>query len=119
MLPVKQEDKYGCGVACVAFVLKVEYKIALNLFNNGKTRVKKKPNFYCPEVARILRENGLNYKWRRADDRNIKNFDIVFIERSGKFPVGHYLVKYRNKWMDPLSGFVSKIPGNITYVIYH
>ncbi len=63
MKPLRQEDNFGCAVACVAFVLKKSYKESLMLFSDGKRRVKEEANFYCPEIVEILHSNGLKYTW--------------------------------------------------------
>ncbi len=131
MKPVKQEDDLDCAVACVAFVLKIKYSQSLDLFIDGKNRVKNSANFYCPEIVKILKNTGLNYTWKKLSDKNQKllltNNSIVFIKKSDKYPYGHFLTKHRNKWMDPwinlpsqniLAGFRGKLPGEPTYIIY-
>ncbi len=131
MIPVKQEDNLGCAVACVAFVLKIKYSDSLDLFIDGKKRVEKTANFYCPEIAKILNKNGLNYAWTKLSDKNQKlllaNNSIVFIKKSDKYPYGHFLTKHKGKWMDPwinlpeqniLAGFRDKLPNEPTYIIY-
>lgn len=45
MKPVKQEDNFGCGIACVAAVLNTNYKNALTLFKDGQEHVRKR-GFY-------------------------------------------------------------------------
>lgn len=131
MKPVKQEDGLGCAVACVAFVLSIPYSEALKLFEDGKRRVKEEPNFYCPEIVKILIGKKLNYSWKKLNKENAKlvnkNLSIVFIKTSGKYPFGHFLTRYKDKWMDPWinlpaseinAGFRSVLPGKPTYVVY-
>ena len=128
MNPVRQEDGLGCAVACVAFVLNLSYKDAVNLFTNGKERVKKKANFYCPEIVSVLKNTGMTYKWKKVIDTHdkeiYKNFSIVFIQ-DGKY--GHFLCRYNNTWMDPWvnrpyrpisAQFITDLPVSPTYVIY-
>lgn len=131
MDPIKQEDGLGCAVACVAFVLNISYQESLTLFDDGQKRVKEKANFYCPEIAAILNDKGLKYGWEKIDNdfkNNIyKNYSIVFIRRSNKYSFGHFLVRYKNKYMDPWinlpdkdikGGFREALPDQPTYVIY-
>lgn len=131
MKPVKQEDVLGCAVACVAFVSGISYQEALALFEDGETRVKRKANFYCPEIVRILNNRGANYKWKRLQSVQEKeiysDLSIVFIERSRKYPYGHFLAKYKDRWMDPWinlpdkninAGFRKILPNTPSYIIY-
>ncbi|MDO8657870.1 MAG: hypothetical protein Q7K55_03965 [Candidatus Levybacteria bacterium] len=131
MKPVKQEDGLGCAVACVAFILKIPYSEALDLFDDGKRRVKGIANFYCPEIVKILKNSGLTYSWKKLSYKNIElvngSYSIVFIKRSKSHPYGHFLARYNEKWMDPWinlpkksikAGFREDLPGDPTYVIY-
>ena len=132
MIPVKQEDELGCAVACVAFVLKIPYSEALTLFEDGKRRVKEEANFYCPELVKILNGKGLNYSWKKLNKENAevinKDLSIVFIKASNKYHFGHFLVRYKDKWMDPWinlpeskieAEFRDKLPGEPTYAVYN
>lgn len=131
MKPVAQEDGLGCAVACVAFILNIPYSKAVDLFIDGRRRVKGEANFYCPEIVKILNSKGLSYKWKKLPEsikeEEIEDRSIVFVERSKKLPFGHFLSKYNNQWMDPwinlpnnpIKGeFRDSLPGNPTYVIY-
>ena len=113
MKAIAQEDPYGCGVACVAFVLKIKYENALSLFENGQTRVKEIPDFYCREIVTILKSNTdkhFDYKYvkPRLRKKIYKDGVIVFIEKSKKYKYGHYLVRFEDKWMDPWINFPDK-----------
>jgi len=131
MKAVRQEDGLGCAVACVAFVLNIPYLEAISLFADGKRRVKEEANFYCPEIAQILNSAGLKYDWKKLSEKPEKiiynNYSIVFIERSPKYPYGHFLCRYEDTWMDPYinlpdkviaAGFRKELPGKPTYSIY-
>lgn len=127
MIPVRQEDGLGCAVACVAFVLQIPYAKALDLFTDGKRRVREEANFYCPELVKILNDNGLNYKWKKIqNEQDFMDLSIVFFETSPTLPYGHFLVKFDSKWMDPWinlpenpskAGFRDSLPGKATYII--
>jgi len=131
MKPVRQEDGLGCAVACVAFVLEISYQEALTLFDDGRTRVKSKANFYCPEIVEILNSKGMNYRWKKLIDTSEKeinsDYSIVFIKRSKKYPYGHFLARYEGKWMDPWinlpdknikAGFRKVPPTKPTYLVF-
>ncbi len=130
MKSIKQEDSLGCAIACVASVLKIEYKDAIRLFINGKKRAKEIPNFYCREIVMILNNAGLNYQYKyiKPEIRNkiYQQNSIVFIKRSKKYSYGHYLVRFKNKWVDSWinfpnesikAGFRKRLPGKALYVI--
>ncbi len=130
-IPVAQEDPLGCAVACVAFRLGMSYRDALKLFNDGEDRVKKKADFYCREIVQILNSQGLSYGYRYIKKRCRRSIykpgSIVFIKRSKKYPVGHYLCRANNGWMDPWinipfgdrkAGFRKRLPGIPTYLTF-
>ena len=132
MKAVKQEDRLGCAVACAAFVLSIPYSESLKLFKDGQRRVKEEANFYCHEIVKILKGKGLNYSWVKLNKENAEvinqDFSIVFIKTSSKYPFGHFLVRYQDKWMDPWinlpdgkinAGFRDKLPGDPTYAVYN
>ena len=69
--------------------------------------------------------------WKKLDDKSrnetYKNYSIVFIKRSRKYPYGHFLARYKNRWMDPWinlpdknikAGFREILPNEATYLIY-
>ncbi len=129
MTPVRQEDDFGCAVACVAFILHIAYRDALTLFRDGKRRAKREANFYCPEIVEILGKQGLIYSWERIYE-NKEEFEensIVFIERCKTHRYGHFLCRHDNQWMDPWinlpkmpirAGFRSSLPSKPTYQIF-
>jgi len=57
-----------------------------------------------------------------------QNGAIVFVERSKKYPAGHYLIKTKKGWMNPWinfpnissakSGFQKVLPGKAQWIIY-
>jgi hypothetical protein len=130
MKPIKQEDSFGCAVACVAFVLNIEYLKARELFKNGKKRAKGVHNFYCREIVEVLKNAGFNYQYKYINSK-IRNkiyqqSSVVFIRRSNKYHYGHYLVRDKNRWMDPWinfldentkAGFRKRLPGKVIYII--
>ena len=131
MEAVKQEDGLGCAVACVAFLLNIPYSEAVTLFADGKRRVREEANFYCPEITQILNDAGFKYGWKKLSEKPediiYNNYSIVFIERSPKYPYGHFLCRYDGKWMDPYinlpnnnieAGFRKELPGKPTYTVY-
>ena len=131
--PIVQLDRYGCGVACVAFVMNVSYGEARLLFNAEKVE---KARTYCFDITRALSEKNIVYKYSKLTNDNInllnKNGVIVFVRKNKLvYLVGHYLVRHNRKWMDPWSNritsneitkaksdFINKLRDVPTWVIY-
>jgi len=132
--PIVQKNPFGCGVACVAFVLRLNYPKALKLFRDGVHKADS-GGFYCKEILEALNSQGrdFEYKYIKGGVRRkiYQNSSIVFIKRSKKYPVGHYLCRYKSLWMDPWTnfqknqnikkakaGFRKRLPGKAVYVIF-
>ena len=125
---VKQENELGCGVACVAAVLGRSYKNTLRLFPRNRAECR---GFICKEIVQALNRTGLKceYKYIKPSlkDKIYKEGTIIFVQRSKKYPEGHYLVRASKKWMDPWinfpgkdrkAGFRKKLPGKAIYIIH-
>ena len=131
MRPVKQKDMSGCAVACVAFVLGINYSKAKKLFKNG-SKYSKFRGFYCREVVQALEESKLEYDYKYVNRRTKKlislDKSIVFIKQSNRYPKGHYVCRAGNKWMDPWinfpdisrvkAGLRTKLPGKPIYILF-
>lgn len=129
MRPIKQEDPFGCGIACVAFVLSISYADSLEMFKDGKNKAEK-VGFLCKEIVNALKSKNLIYEYNYIKARYGKSIydqkTIVFIKQSKKYPSGHYLVRANNNWMDPWinfpnqqkkAGFRKRLPGKPIYAI--
>lgn len=129
MKAIKQEHTYGCGVACVAFILCTNYTLIISSFDNGEYKAEKL-GFYCGELTSFLNSMGLKYKWKYVKSRLRKKIykegSIVFIKKSRKYPTGHYLTRCNRGWMDSWinhpsvfikSGFRKRLPGKPAYAI--
>ncbi len=128
--PVAQEHTAGCAVACVAFILNISYQKALLLFTNGKYHVGVR-GFYAREVVAALDRYGKRYSYHYINKRNLRRIyeegSIVFIGRSKKYPLGHYLCRRGSSWMNPWynfpkikhakAQFQKRLPGKPIYVI--
>ena len=129
---ITQEDDFGCGAAYVAFVAQKPYSAITALLGQENAKTK---GYYCRELVDVLAGFGLAYtyhylKLHKADLAYLEG-SIVFLKRSKKYPSGHYIVRYRGKWMDSWINFVSnknivrarsgyrqRIPGIPQYVLY-
>jgi hypothetical protein len=131
MKPIRQDDEFGCAIACIAFLLKIKYQYGLSLFRSGDKRAKEVANFYCPELVNILNNSGLKYKYEKLSKNNrnkiYKHKSMVFIQKNKKYPYGHFLTRYNKSWMDPWinlpcksikAGFRKRLPGKPTYIVF-
>jgi len=116
---VVQKHPWGCGVACVAYVLQIPYNQALTLFDKYEDSI---PGYYCPDIEDALVRGGLMYEWYQFQPEvsgegpsfsvsieNLPYDSIVFTRPGKKYVGGHWLVKTPNGWMNPWSNFPSTI----------
>jgi len=105
---VKQENNYGCGVACVAFIIGKSYRQTLKLFENGYFEASNY-GFNCKDIINALSKSGLKYSYHYINSKRrryiYKNYSIVFIKRSKQYPSGHYLCRFNHQWMDSWINF--------------
>jgi len=128
---VTQEHPYGCGIACFAFMCDLTYKQAAKFLgpkqaNSNRLIIK----HFVEELNRFGRNYTVKHI-RRNERIEYKEGMIVLLRRSKQFPVGHYLARHNNRWMDPRinlivdrqnmnpqSGFRKRLPGRPMYVLY-
>lgn len=123
-----QEDEFGCGVACVANLLHVSYKDALNLFLEPQNASWK--GYFCLDIIIALQHAGKLYYcfYIKPRKRHLiyQNKTIVFIKRCKKYPSGHYVLRDNESWVDPwinfpryprLAGLRMRLPGKPIYAI--
>jgi len=126
---IKQEDSFGCGVACVASILDINYQNSLNLFKNGRIKANN-TGFLCKDIIESLTKRGLSYEYKYITKKIRKKIykpnTIVFLKISKKYPSGHYLCRIGNRWMDPWinfpnekikAGYRKKLPDKPIYAI--
>lgn len=130
---IAQKNYSGCSVACVASVLNVNYRDALELFPpNGDPE---KKGFYCHEIVEALYRGNQAYNWGYIKSIGQEKFNeliytignIVYVDNSQGLPRGHYLVRVSGGWMNSWANFrewpataatVKELPGNPLYVVY-
>ena len=130
MKPIKQEDLLGCGIACVAFLIKKSYTETVQLFPDGKKKAGIR-GFFCKELITVLKSTGLSYGLGYAKGDRLRSLlqpgTIIFLKQSAECPGGHYLVRGQHQWMDswinypelPIqAGFRDELPGKPQYILY-
>lgn len=132
MKSITQLDPYGCGLSCVSFLANKSY---LDVSNLDTKKQAQDQGFTCKDLVKLLTQFGLHYEYKylkpRLKNKIYNDGVIVFIRRSKKYPSGHYLVRSKDKWMDPWinfspnskiveaqSGFRIRLPGKPIYVLF-
>ena len=114
--PVAQQDKWGCGVACVASVLGITYADVIARLKNGSKNGHgqgKEPS--SEALRRVLndafRNTGLAYELDRpfiGDPDGLETGSIVSLSS------GHCLMRAADGWMDPTGGKIRRrLPGEV------
>lgn len=131
MNSITQKHHFGCGVACVAYVLHAKYESILPVLGTDKASNR---GFYCLELVDALHRFSHQYTWNfvttKIYDDIFEDGTIVYLKRSKQYPAGHYLARSKNGWMDPWinfnedhdltrakSGFINKLPYRPSYII--
>ncbi len=125
--PVAQEDAMGCGIACVAFVCGTSYGRTRKYFDKPCNAWS--AGYWCKDIVHAFARVGKIYAWRRLRRRTAyPEGSIVFIARSKRYRMGHYLARVGRDWMDPWmnfpsiknvrAGFRRRLPGRAAYLIY-
>jgi ABC-type bacteriocin/lantibiotic exporter with double-glycine peptidase domain len=126
---ITQEAPMGCAIACIASLSGLSYKQMRGYFSRGEIK-EQTSGFYNRDIINALIKIGISAKAfsiKRWGNRKIKAGTIVFVERSKKYPAGHYLLKTKNGWMNPWinypninpakAGFQKTLPGRLKWVI--
>ena len=132
MKPVTQLDEFGCGAACVAFLLGISYEGAVTKLGKKAAQTK---GYGCQKICRALSTPFRKYRFKKFTPELKELLDqddvIVFIKRSASYLAGHYLCRTDGQWMDPWinlpkskdmknaqSGFIKKLPGEPEFIIF-
>lgn len=130
---ITQRDPYGCGIACLAYALDKSYSEIYTLIPGARMKAKTS-GFVLKELITVLCINtGKSYVSHYIKPHLKRKIyepnTIVFIKRSQKYPMGHYLIRTEHRaWMDPWynfpsnlkqakSGFRRRLPGTPIYMI--
>ena len=139
-----QKDMNGCGIACMANLLSMSYDEVKMDFENKFYKIDKGVNI--ADIVRYLDAKGLKYKskfFKRTNnnlqpekvssgverDKYSKLLgSITLIVKSDKYPIGHYLFRIKNGWVDPWidlpsidnvrAGVRDELPDDPWYVLY-
>ncbi|MGB4957266.1 MAG: hypothetical protein WBO49_02365 [Candidatus Saccharimonas sp.] len=129
---ITQEFDYGCGIACFAFATNQTYQQAADWLGEEQASSNR---FWCKDLVAALNSYGLGYLSGYARPHIMEKMElegaIVLLRRSKVYPVGHYLIRCKDAWMDPWinladnnditqakSGFRRTLPGDPMYIVY-
>lgn len=130
MNAVAQEHALGCAVACVAARNGTSYQEALRLFADPAAAWLR--GYWCAEVIAALERCGRSYQCLSFDRGEHLAWlavpgTIAFIDRCEAYPLGHYLVRGNEGWMNPWinfpwmlrvrAGFEAELPGVPGYLL--
>ncbi len=131
-----QKDINGCGIACLANLLHTDYDLVKKEFEKNFYSIHRGINI--ADMVRFLKLHNLDYtskffNQKTYDPKEASKYSklpnsITLIAKSEKYPVGHYLLKVGEGWVDPWYNLPSidnvhasvrkKLPGNAWYVLY-
>lgn len=115
---VRQEDDFGCGFACVAYICDLQYQDVKKFTNNPENAeaggYRCKP--LCDILNRIYKQNKIAKVWKtkyvgKTKNPEIPNESILYINKNDKYKYGHYIVKTKYGYMNPFSN-LSEVSGN-------
>lgn len=133
---IHQHDLNGCGVACLANLLDQGYEETKTEFEKHFYKIDRGIKVF--DLVKFLHFKGLSYssKFFNHNKFNAKEADsfsrlpnsITLIRKNEKYPVGHYLLRVENGWIDPWINYPSidnvhadlrkELPGDPWYVLY-
>ena len=139
-----QKDMNGCGIACMANLLSMSYDEVKMDFENKFYKIDRGVNI--ADIVRYLDTKGLKYKSKffKRTNNNLQSGkvlsgverdkyskllgSITLIVKSDKYPIGHYLFRIKNGWVDPWldlpsidnvrAGVRDELPDDPWYVLY-
>jgi len=100
---VSQEDEWGCAAACVASLMRVDYKRAKRWLEKAKGKgIDSKPaGFEIDEIANALFEQGFKVVADWNPPEALPDGAIVCIHSRVRYQYYHYLLKVPGGYMDP------------------
>jgi hypothetical protein len=131
-----QHDINGCGLACLANLLDKDYLILKKDFEKKFYSVKW--GIAVSDMAKYLATRGHNYTVKFFSEKNYNaraankcsriEHSITLIAKNKKYPLGHYLLRTKDGWIDPWynvpcidnvhAKLRKRLPNHPHYVIY-
>jgi hypothetical protein len=111
-VPIRQEDDFGCGLACIAYLKNMKYG---DITSSNKVALKKaqtsgyRGKFLADILNNLQRESESKWKTKycgKTTNPIIPNNSIVYISKNDKYQFGHYIVKTEFGFMNPFSNLL-------------
>ena len=106
---VAQQGPMGCGVACVAYLARRDYDIALREFFGPLRGDDRRAGYTQKAPVTALAQAGLRYSKRvlrgstvPARLATIPPAAVIYVKRCDGDRPGHYVVRVAGGWMDPM-----------------
>ena len=122
----------GCAVACVAYVLGIDYDKAHGLFKNKAAAWT--DGYYCDDLVDALARGGdPSYRYQKVHDDDCAGIlprigTIVFCDYCPQYPCGHYMVRCAKGWMNPwvnypridpaCAAMAGRLPSPVIWAVY-
>ena len=130
-----QKDINGCGIACLANLLNTPYDKVKKDFEKKFYNIDRGINI--ADMVRYLKIHNLDYRSKFFNTNNYNASEagkyskitnsITLIVKSDKYPIGHYLLRTEEGWVDSWynlpsidnvhAGIRKKLPSNPWYVL--
>ena len=134
-----QKDLNGCGIACLSNLLDKPYDQIKKDFESKFYTIERGVKIF--DIVNYLKTHQLEYKSKFFNQNKKYKFNkveadkfskiegsITLIVKSKKYPIGHYLLRVKNGWVDPWYilpsiddvhvGIRKELPENPWYVLY-
>ena len=106
---IHQHDINGCGIATIANLLQTTYEEVKQEFETKFYPITR--GVKVTDITRFLKLKGLDYMVKHINEKKVSDSDgvemakelnsIVLIRRNAKYPIGHYLLRVKDGWIDP------------------
>ena len=133
-----QKDLNSCGIASLSNLLDKNYDVVKKDFEKKFYTIEKGIKIF--DIVNYLKTKKINYKSKFFNQNKKYEFNkkegdryskipnsITMIAKNKKYPIGHYLLRVKDGWVDPWynlpdmnikAGIRKKLPGNSWYVLY-
>ena len=134
-----QKDLNGCGIACLSNLLNLDYDYVKKDFETKFYSIEKGIKIF--DIVKYFKTLNLEYKSKFFNQNKKYKLNIIeakkyseiedsitLIAKNYKYPVGHYLLRIKNGWVDPWynlpsidnvkAGLRKELPNNPWYVLY-
>lgn len=134
-----QKDINGCGIACISNLLDKPYDWVKKDFESKFYTIEKGVKIF--DMVKYLKTHNFDYvskffnhnkKYKISIEQAGKfsgiEGSITLILKNNKYPIGHYLLRIKNGWVDPWydypsidkvkAGIRKKLPNDPWYVLY-